>query len=122
MKQIDSGADIAALAAGAGAQVKKAGDVHRQGGASLPESVVTALFNTPAGGAGSAATQEGRMVFKVIADATPPLDLADAKTKALQDKAGGGLTDDFVTQYINALQRELGVTVNDSVLRAAEGG
>ena len=32
-----------------------------------------------------------------------------------------GLTEDFVSQYINALQRELGVTVNDSVLRAAEG-
>jgi peptidyl-prolyl cis-trans isomerase D len=121
VKQINAGADIAALAAAAGVEVKKAEDIHRQGGASLPESVVTALFATPAGGAGSAATPDGRTVFKVTADATPPLDWADAKTKALQDKASSGLTDDFVGQYIGALQRELGVTINDAVLRSAEG-
>ena len=120
--QLSSGAEIAALAGAAGAQVKKAADVHRQGGASLPESVVTAMFAAPAGGAGSAATPDGRLVFKLTADATPPFDWADPKAKAMQDKASGSVTDDIVNEYISALQRELGVTVNDSVLRAAEGG
>ena len=120
--QLNSGADIAALAATAGAEVRKAADVHRQGGASLSESVVTAMFATPAGGAGSATTPEGRLVFKLTADATPPFDWADPKAKAMQDKAGGSVTDGFINEYISALQRELGVTVNDSVLRAAEGG
>jgi len=121
VKQIDSGADIAALAATVGVEVKKAADIHRQGGASLPESIVTALFATPAEGAGSAATPEGRAVFKVTADATPPIDWTDPKTKTLQDKASSGLTDDFVSQYVSALQRELGVTIDDAVLRSAEG-
>ena len=121
VKQLSSGADIAALAKAAGVEVKKAADVRRQGGASLPESVVTALFSTSATGAGSAATPDGRVVFKVTGDATPPLDWVDPKTKDLQTKANSGFADDFIAQYIGALQRELGVKIDDNVLRSAAG-
>jgi peptidyl-prolyl cis-trans isomerase D len=121
VKQINAGADLTTLAAAAGAEAKHGLDVHRTGGADLPESVVTIVFNTPVAGANSAATPDGRLVFKIVADATPPFDAADPKSKPMQDKASSGVADDFVAEYINGLQRELGVTIHDDVLRAAEG-
>jgi peptidyl-prolyl cis-trans isomerase D len=122
VKQLNSGADIAALAAAAGTEVRKAADVRRQGGANLPETLVTAVFNTGAAGAGSAATPDGRAVFKVTGDVTPPLDPLDPKGKDLQNKTSSGFADDFVGQYVGALQRELGVKIDDTVLRSAQGG
>jgi peptidyl-prolyl cis-trans isomerase D len=121
VRQINTGADMTTLAAAAGAEAKHALDVHRKGSPDLPESVVAVLFNTPAAGANSATTPEGRLVFKIVADATPTFDWADPKAKPVQDKASGGVADDFVAGYINGLQRELGVTINDEVLRSAEG-
>ena len=60
VKQLGSGASIADLAKGAGAEVKTATDVHRAEQTSLPESVVAAIFRQPADGVGSAATPDGR--------------------------------------------------------------
>ena len=43
---------------------------------------MAAIFREPADGAGSAATTDGRVVFKITADRTPPVDFADARVKA----------------------------------------
>jgi peptidyl-prolyl cis-trans isomerase D len=87
----------------------------------LDEAVVAALFNTPSAGAGSAATPQGRVIFKISADSTPPFDAADPKAKTLQTNANTALADDLVSEYIAQLQRQLGVVVNDNALLAAEG-
>jgi len=121
VKQLGEGAALAS-AAGPELPIKSAADVHRRGASGLPESVVTVVFNTPPGGAGSATSPDGRVVFKITGDLTPAIDLADAKTKAFQSKTGEALTNDLVSQYINALQRELGVTTNAGALQAAVGG
>ena len=68
VKQISAGGTIAAAAKSAGAEVKTATDIHRAERGSLPESVVAAIFRQPADGAGSAATPDGRTVFKITAD------------------------------------------------------
>ena len=77
-----AGGNIADVAKSAGAEVKTATDVHRAEQASLPEPVVAAIFREPADGEGSAATPDGRVVFKITADRTPPVDFADARVKA----------------------------------------
>jgi peptidyl-prolyl cis-trans isomerase D len=123
VQKLNSGATLASLADADKLEVKSAGDVHRRGAAAgLDESVVAAIFNSPAMGAGSAATPQGRVVFKITADATPPIDWADPKVKALQNTANEALTDDIVTQYIAELQRRLGVVINNDALKAADGG
>ncbi len=71
VKQISAGGSLADVAKGAGAEVKTATDVHRAEQGGMPESVVAAIFRQPADGAGSAATPDGRVVFKITADRTP---------------------------------------------------
>ena len=82
VKQISAGGTIADAAKSAGAEVKTATDIHRAERGGLPESVVAAVFSLPADGAGSAATPDGRVVFKITADTTPPVDSADARVKS----------------------------------------
>jgi peptidyl-prolyl cis-trans isomerase D len=121
VRKLDAGATLASLAEPDKLEVKTATDVHRRGGGGLNESVVAALFNTSASGAGSAGTPEGRVVFKVTADSTPPVDLDSPKAKALANAANAGLTDDLIAQYIAAMEHQLGVSIDENALQAAEG-
>jgi peptidyl-prolyl cis-trans isomerase D len=120
-QKLNAGATLASLAETEKLEVKSGADIHRSGGGGLNESVVAAVFNASNSGAGSAATPDGRVVFKITADATPAVDPADPKTKALRAKADGGLTDDVIGQYIAELQRQLGVVVNNDALQTAAG-
>ncbi len=121
VKQIDAGATLVSLAEGAGLEAKSATDIHRDGTTALAPSVVSAVFDLPAGGAGSAGTPEGRVVFKITADATPPTRFDDPTVKALATQLGEGLQSSLVDQYLDALERELGVKIHQDVLQAAEG-
>ncbi len=122
VKQLDAGATVASLAQGAGLESKSAADIRRRGGAGLAESVVGAVFASPPNGAGSAATPDGRVVFKITADATPPTDANDPAVKQAAARLASALQSSLVAQYVTALERELGVTIHDNVLQAAEGG
>jgi peptidyl-prolyl cis-trans isomerase D len=122
VKQISSGGNIADAAKGAGAEVKTATDVRRAEQTSLPESVVAAVFRQPADGAGSAATPDGRVVFKITADRTPPVDFADARVKAMGSELETATRDNLLDQYVAALRKALGVSIHPDVLQSAEGG
>jgi peptidyl-prolyl cis-trans isomerase D len=122
VKQISTGGNIADAAKAAGAEVKTATDVHRAEQGRLPESVVAALFRQPADGAGSAATPDGRVVFKITADRTPPVDFADARVKAMASELDTATRESLLDQYVAALRRTLGVAVHQDVLQSAEGG
>ena len=121
VQKVNAGATLASLAEPDKLEVKTATDVHRRGGGGLNESVVAALFNTSASGAGSAGTPEGRVVFKVTADSTPPIDFDSPKVKALTNAANAGLTDDLIAQYVAAMEHQLGVSIDENALQAAEG-
>jgi peptidyl-prolyl cis-trans isomerase D len=121
VKQIDGGATLVSLAEGAGLEAKFATDIRRDGKTALAPSVVSAVFDLPAGGAGSAGTPEGRVVFKITADTTPPTRFDDPTVKALATQLGEGLQSSLIDQYLNALERELGVKIHQDVLQAAEG-
>ncbi|HLX97178.1 MAG TPA: peptidylprolyl isomerase, partial [Roseiarcus sp.] len=122
VKQIKAGGSIADAAKAAGAEVKTATDVHRAGDMSFPPSVVAAIFREAADGAGSAATPDGRVVFKITADRTPPVDFADARVKQMASQLETSTRDSLIDQYVAALRRTLGVVVHQDVLNSAEGG
>jgi len=122
VKQLDGGAELATLAESAGQEAKSAKDIRRSGGGGLADSVVAAVFSSPPNGAGSAATPDGRVVFKITSDATPPINLDDDAVKASARRLASGLQNGVVQQFITALERELGVHVNESVLQTAVGG
>ena len=122
VKQLDAGAALASLAQPAAIEVKTAADIHRRGGGTLAPNVVSAIFATPPGGAGSAATPDGRVIFKITADTTPPTNFDDPNVKAAAEKLNTALQSSVVEQYVAAIERELGVKIYQNVLQAAEGG
>jgi peptidyl-prolyl cis-trans isomerase D len=122
VKQIKAGASVADAAKSAGAEVKSAQDIHRAEQTSLPEAVVAAIFREPADGAGSAATPDGRVLFKITSDRSPPVDFADARVKAMVTKLDPATRESLLDQYVEALRRTLGVVVHPEALQAAEGG
>jgi len=122
VKQIEGGASLASLAQGAGLEAKSAADLRRSGGAGLAPSLVNAVFTVPAGGAGSAATPDGRVVFKVTADATPPTNFDDPAVKTIASQLTEGLQTSVVAQFVSALETELGVKIHQNVLQSAAGG
>ncbi len=83
--------------------------------------VVAAIFRQPADGAGSAATPDGRVVFKITADRTPPVDFADARVKAMASELERATRESLLDQYVAALRKALGVSVHQDVLQSAEG-
>jgi peptidyl-prolyl cis-trans isomerase D len=121
VKQIEGGATPESLAQGAGLEAKSAADLHRSGGAGLAPALVNAIFTVPAGGAGSAATPEGRVVFKVTADATPPTKFDDPAVKTIATQLTEGLQTSVIAQYVSALEAELGVKIHQNVLQSAAG-
>jgi peptidyl-prolyl cis-trans isomerase D len=121
VKQASAGASVADLARGVGAEAKTAVDVHRDD-KSLPESIVAAIYRQTAGGAGSAAAPDGRAVFKITADRTPPVDYADLPVKAMAQQLDGSARDSLLEQYVAALRRSLGVVVHENVVQSVEGG
>ena len=122
VKQIDAGATIQSVAQGVGAEVKSATGIRRSGGAGLPETVVGAVFAVTADKAGSATAPDGRVVFKITSDTTPPYEAADPAAKTAAEKLSEGLESGVVEQFITALKQQLGVTIHQQVLQTAEGG
>ena len=120
--KLKGGATLASLAEPDKLEVKSAADIRRSGGAGLAENIITQIFNELSDGAGSASVGDSRLVFKITKDTIPPVDLASAETKALQQRANSGLVTDILSEYVAALERELGVSINQSVFQAATGG
>jgi peptidyl-prolyl cis-trans isomerase D len=121
VKQISAGGAIADAAKSANAEVKTVTDIHRAEQGSLPESVVAAIFRQPADGAGSAATPDGRVVFKITADRTPAVDFADERVKAMASELERATRESVLDQYVAALRKALGVSIHQDVLQSAEG-
>ena len=122
VKQLSAGASVADVAKSAGVAAKSAADIHRDEQSSLPEAVVAAIFRQPADGAGSAATPDGRVVFKITADRTPPVEFADPRVKEMASRLDASTRESLLDQYVAALRRSLGVVVHPDALQSAEGG
>jgi peptidyl-prolyl cis-trans isomerase D len=123
VKTLNGGGDIAALAKAAGAEVKTAKDIKRAGGGDLSPDVVAAVFGVAPDRAGSARTaDDGRIVFKVTADVFPEVAAGDPEAATVETQLKTEIGNAVVEQYVNALKREIGVTIDQRVLQGAEGG
>jgi peptidyl-prolyl cis-trans isomerase D len=123
VKKLDAGADIADLAKAANAEVKNAKDIRRSGGGEgLPSNAPAAVFAVGPSGAGSVQTPVGRLVFKVTSDTIPPPAPGDPQVATTEDRLKSELSSSLVEQYVDALKRDLGVSIDRRVLQGAEGG
>ena len=58
----------------------------------------------------------------MTADVTPPPAAEDPGVKMAGDRVKTELGQSLVEQYVDALKREIGVTIDQHVLQSAEGG
>ncbi len=122
VKKLDAGGDVAELAKSVNAEVKTTKDIRREGGGELAPAVVAAVFAVGPRQAGSVATPEGQLVYKVTADAIPAPIPGDPGVAQAEDRLKTQLRNGVVQQYVDALKREIGVSIDRRVLQGAEGG
>ena len=113
----DSGADLATLASEDGASVRETG-LTRRTGRGLAEdvnpAVAAALFTLEDGKA--KAIQTGEDVLVVALDKIQAADVATADAKPVNDEIKDALNEDILAQYLNYLNEEISVTVNNTVV------
>ncbi|HEY8333205.1 MAG TPA: peptidylprolyl isomerase, partial [Tardiphaga sp.] len=87
----------------------------------VPQDIVTAVFNTPAGTVGSAMAEAGdsRILFKVLSVSVPA---GDAQNDKLIADIRQSMEGDLMTEYLVELQGELGARINRAALDQIVGG
>lgn len=123
VERLDKGETVEALAGEFGVPAKTADEIARAAPKDdLGAEVATRIFATPVGKAGSAASGDGRAVFKVTGAAVPPLVTSTEAAQRLEERLRVALSDDILSQYIAQAQQEIGVVVNQDAFRRAIGG
>ncbi len=112
-----SGADLAALATEDGADVRETG-LTRRTGRGLAEdvnpAVAAALFTLEDGKAKAVQTGEDVMIVKL--DEIQAADINTADAAPVNDELKEALNEDILAQYLNYLNEEISVSVNNSVI------
>jgi peptidyl-prolyl cis-trans isomerase D len=121
--RVRKGESMAKIAEEAGAKLVTTLPVTR---ATTPEGLtkpaIAQAFALPAGGVGTTDSAEGksRIVFRVL-DIKQAPEPTKEQTAALAKELREELRDDVMSQYVGALKRSLGVTVNEQAFRRLTG-
>jgi peptidyl-prolyl cis-trans isomerase D len=122
--KIKAGAAFADVAAGEKLKLEWRPGIKR--GASipgLPAAAIAAIFRTAQDGVGSVdAGPSERIVFRVTEIKVPTLDLQSAEAKRIDDVLKNSITEDLVAQYVAQLEKDVGVSINQSALNQVTGG
>jgi len=123
--KLKTGTTLAELASADGLTVQSASDLQRGKPAGfLPASVVEAAFRTPqdAVAAAQGKSETERTVFRVTGVTDPPFNADSEADKKITATLITSYSDDIAGQYLVHLQKELGVTINQSAVSQAIGG
>jgi peptidyl-prolyl cis-trans isomerase D len=90
----------------------------------LTERTLDAIFRTAKDAFGSAqAEQPGeQLVFRVTGVVEPTTDLASEESKRLRGALNNAMAGDVQAEYLQLLEREIGVTINERALRQVLSG
>jgi peptidyl-prolyl cis-trans isomerase D len=125
LDKIKAGAAFADVTAAEKLKVEWRPGIKRSGQqAGLSPAAVAEIFKTAKD---SAASVEGaapaeRIVFRLTEIKVPPLDLQSDDAKRIDDALKTRYTEDLIAEYIARLQKDIGVTVNQSALNQVTGG
>lgn len=123
--KLRSGTPIADLAKIENAEVRTANDVRRnQNNAAFNAADVAALFSVTENGKAFSIANDGKSAKIIVS--TPVLGTGfnsnSEEAKAIRQVLETNLSNDLYAEYVNALQEQIGVTINDSVwARIASG-
>jgi peptidyl-prolyl cis-trans isomerase D len=123
-ERLQKGETIEAVAQAANAPVKAATDIARNAPKDdLTAEAVARLFATPVGQVGNAANgPDTRAVFKVTGATVPPFVTTTQEAQTVENQLRNGMGDDLINQYIAQVRQDLGVTINQQVMRQVTGG
>jgi peptidyl-prolyl cis-trans isomerase D len=125
LDKIKAGTSFADVAAAEKLKVEWRPGIKRGGaGSGLSPVAVTEVFNTAKDAAGSVegATPTERMVFRLTEIKVPPLDPQSAEAKRIDEALKARYTEDLIAEYVARLQKDIGVTINQSALNQVSGG
>jgi len=122
--RLDKGDAFDAVSADAGLTSEQAADLGRQDQKpELPTNVVSLIFGTVVGKAGSAQASDGsRILFKVTNASVGPYARTTQEAENFARLLGSSVSEDILAQYVGKLQADLGVSVNEANFRNATGG
>jgi peptidyl-prolyl cis-trans isomerase D len=123
VKKLQGGEKLETIAAAEGnLEVKHQATVKRSGAEGLSQYAVVQVFNVPVDGAASAPADDGsRILFKVLDAKVPPIDEKSPEFAKLTQQVKGTLDNDIIGQYLEELQAQMGVSVNQRALRSVMG-
>ena len=127
VEKLKSGAAIADVASAEGLTAQTTFGLKRggnPGNTSISPRVLEAVFQAEKDAAGSA---EGNspsewVVFRLTDITVPDFDAASAESKRVADAMRRQMSEDLIAQYVQRLQTDLGVTINQDALRRVAGG
>lgn len=123
VQKLEAGEKLDAIAFAQGLAYEDATLGRQDQSAALPRNVVSLVFGTPAGKAGSAAVDNsGRVVFQVKAATVSPYARTTEDAENFVRLLTSSISEDLLAQYVGKLQNDLGVQVNQAALRNATGG
>jgi peptidyl-prolyl cis-trans isomerase D len=124
VEKLKGGASLNDLATADGLTVQTSFGIKRAGNTvTVPPRVAQAVFQLEKDQSGSAEGNPGEWVVFHLTDITvPALDTASADGKRIDDNVKRGITEDFIGQYVQQLQKDLGATINLNVVRQVSSG
>ncbi len=122
-ERLDKGEAIETVAQEAGVPLKAIAEIARnQTKDDLSNEIIERIFTTPVGKAASAPSGEGRAVFKVTAATVPAFVPGTPSDTQFVTSLRTALADDVLGEFIAEVQKNAGVSVNQTALRRALGG
>jgi peptidyl-prolyl cis-trans isomerase D len=125
LDKVKSGTALAEAAAAENLKVETRAEIKRSSTTPpLTERSLDAIFRTAKDAYGTAqAEQPGeQLVFRVTGVVEPTTDLASEESKRLRGALNNAMVGDVQTEYIQLLEREIGVSVNDRALQQVLSG
>jgi peptidyl-prolyl cis-trans isomerase D len=124
VERAKSGVKLEELATEAGAELKTAQGLRRaERSDSFGPAAIAALFAVSDNGFAFALEPDGRSarVMQSQPVMLPPFVAASAEAKQISDRLTGQLADNVLTAYLQALEQQAGVSVNDAAWRNISG-
>ncbi|MCC6889962.1 MAG: SurA N-terminal domain-containing protein [Hyphomicrobiales bacterium] len=120
LEKLKAGATLAEVAAASGLKVETRTGIKR-GNAQPPLSTraVDAIFRTAENGYGTAdaSAPAEQLVFRVTEITLPEIDAKSEQATQLRDTLNRSFTEDVFGGYLNYLQRQVGVSINENALK-----
>jgi peptidyl-prolyl cis-trans isomerase D len=123
--KLKAGSSLADVASANGLEVATLRDLKRgQASGPLSAAGVDAVFATAKGAVGKADAAQAaeQVVFRVTDIVVPKFDPSSEEAKRIIATLNRGLSEDVFAEYVARLEKEVGVTINQSALNQVIGG